>query len=99
MGRALDSLRASPPALERGAGATQPRKVRRRSWLIRRVLLTADVLGLLCAFLVTELLLADFSAGVDPRIVWLFLIFLLSLPSWVLAAKLYGLYDLSLIHI
>jgi len=93
VGRALDSLRASPPALERGAGATQPRKVRRRSWLIRRVLLTADVLGLLCAFLVTELLLTDFSAGVDPRIVWLFLIFLLSLPSWVLAAKLYGLYD------
>jgi exopolysaccharide biosynthesis polyprenyl glycosylphosphotransferase len=57
------------------------------------VLLVADVFGLLAAFLVTELTMADFSSGVDPRIVDLFFIFLLSLPFWVFAAKLYGLYD------
>lgn len=57
------------------------------------MLLAADVLGLLAAFLVTQLVLADFTRGVDPRIVDLFLIFLVSLPIWALAAKVYGLYD------
>jgi exopolysaccharide biosynthesis polyprenyl glycosylphosphotransferase len=60
---------------------------------MRRVLLAADVVGLVVAFVVTELVLADLSRGVDPRIVELFLIFLVSLPVWVVAAKLYGLYD------
>jgi exopolysaccharide biosynthesis polyprenyl glycosylphosphotransferase len=72
----------------RSAGAR-----RRRGWYMRRVLLTADVVGLVAAFVVTELVLADFSRGLDPRIVELFLIFLVSLPLWTLAAKLYGLYD------
>ncbi|MBM2823188.1 MAG: Sugar transferase [Thermoleophilia bacterium] len=57
------------------------------------MLLAADVLGLLAAFLVTQLVLADVTRGVDPRIVDLFLIFLVSLPVWALAAKVYGLYD------
>lgn len=66
---------------------------RRRGWVVRRVLLAADVVGLLAAFLVTQLVLEDFSRGVDPRIVDLFLIFLVSLPVWIVGAKLYGLYD------
>ena len=82
------------PALGRGQAAARARRPRRRrGWVVRRVLLTADVVGLLAAFLVTQLALADFSDGVDPRIVDLFLIFLVSLPGWVLAAKVYGLYD------
>ncbi len=94
MDRAVDTPVTTTPALERGRARSQTRRTRRRrGWVIRRVLLLADVVGLLAAFLVTQLVLADFSQGVDPRIVDLFLIFLVSLPVWVVAAKLYGLYD------
>jgi len=92
--RAVDTPVTTTPALERGRADSQTRRTRRRrGWVIRRVLLLADVVGLLAAFLVTQLVLGDFSQGVDPRIVDLFLIFLVSLPVWVVAAKLYGLYD------
>lgn len=60
---------------------------------MRRVLLAADIVGLLAAFLVTQLVLIDISSGLDARIVELFVLFVVSLPVWVVAAKLYGLYD------
>jgi exopolysaccharide biosynthesis polyprenyl glycosylphosphotransferase len=65
----------------------------RRGWLVRRMLLAADVVGLLAAFFVTELLflgntLVD-NVGIGVESV----IFVLALPAWILAAKLYGLYD------
>jgi exopolysaccharide biosynthesis polyprenyl glycosylphosphotransferase len=66
---------------------------RRRGWIVRRVLLAADAVGLLLAFLVTELVLTNYANGLDPRVVKLFVLFLASLPLWILAAKLYGLYD------
>ena len=92
--RAVDTPASKSPALARGRAAPFHRKSRRRrGWVIRRALLAADVVGLLAAFLVTQLALADLGEGVDPRIVDLFLIFLVSLPVWVVAAKLYGLYD------
>ena len=68
--------------------------VKRRGWLVRRMLLLADVLGLACAFLAAELI---FSRGpnpfdrIDPTTESLF--FLATLPGWVVVAKLYGLYD------
>ena len=94
MDRAVDNAVPSSPALERGRVAARPRRTRhRRGWVVRRVLLAADIVGLLLAFLVTQLALEDFSDGVDPRIVRLFLIFVVSLPVWIVAAKLYGLYD------
>ena len=71
---------------------SKPRR-HRRGWVIRRVLLVADVVGLIGAFVAAELILGNFSDGVDPRIITLFLFFLVSLPLWVLVAKLYGLYD------
>jgi exopolysaccharide biosynthesis polyprenyl glycosylphosphotransferase len=71
----------------------QTSRRRRRGWAMRRVLLAADVVGLLAAFVVTELALADFSQGLDPRIVVLFFLFVVSLPVWIVAAKVYGLYD------
>lgn len=57
------------------------------------MLLAADLAGLLAAFFVTELLfignqLVD-RVGVGEES----LIFILLLPAWVVAAKLYGLYD------
>jgi exopolysaccharide biosynthesis polyprenyl glycosylphosphotransferase len=57
------------------------------------MLLAADVMGLLAAFFATELIWFDRwpagSVGTWARTV----IFVLMLPVWVLAAKLYGLYD------
>ncbi|HXF97234.1 MAG TPA: sugar transferase [Gaiellaceae bacterium] len=62
-------------------------KRRSRGWLVHRLLLAADLLGLTLAFVVAE---------------WLFwypddwfevIAFVATLPVWVVAAKLYGLYD------
>ncbi|MBA2461388.1 MAG: sugar transferase, partial [Actinobacteria bacterium] len=71
----------------------RPRRPRGRGWLVRRVLLLADVAGLLAAFAVTQLVLADVSSGINRDVAKLFVFFLLSLPIWAIAAKLYGLYD------
>jgi exopolysaccharide biosynthesis polyprenyl glycosylphosphotransferase len=67
-----------------------PRVGKRRGWLVRRVLVLADVLGLSLAFVATESFLT--SGGVIGEQAEA-LVFLATLPAWVLAAKLYGLYD------
>lgn len=68
--------------------------LRRRGWLIRRALLTADMAGLLVAFVVAT---AIFGVGGSPtnRLgqAGEYVLFGLALPVWVLVAKLYGLYD------
>jgi len=80
--------------LDRGKVAARPRKDGRgRGWIVRRALLSADLVGLLFAFAATQLALQDFSHGVDPRIARLSLIFVVCLPVWIVVAKLYGLYD------
>src|SRR5207248_741863 len=66
--------------------------VRRRGWLVRRALLVADVVGLMLAFLVSALIARGRTAGNLPAEVE-FELFLLTLPVWVVAAKIYGLYD------
>jgi exopolysaccharide biosynthesis polyprenyl glycosylphosphotransferase len=59
---------------------------RRRGWLVRRLLLLSDVLGLALAFLVTQ----PFPA----LPFWAQLLVLAgSLPVWIVAAKIFGLYD------
>src|SRR5205823_3652247 len=68
--------------------------VRRRGWLVRRALLAADVLGLAFAFLIAQALFPPRGAvfgAVDARAE--FALFLLTLPLWVVMAKLYRLYD------
>ena len=62
--------------------------VRRRGWLVRRMLLLADILGLVAAFVVAEVVF-----GAESDIGMQTLVFGLSLPAWILLAKLYGLYD------
>jgi exopolysaccharide biosynthesis polyprenyl glycosylphosphotransferase len=68
--------------------------IRRRGWLIRRMLLAADLIGLCAAFVVAQLV---FPASHAPDHVSGSLEFLtfffLTLPLWILLAKLYGLYD------
>ena len=70
-------------------------RVRRhsRGWLVRRALLCADIAGLIAAFVVTQLLLGNVFSRVRPDVAELFAFFVVSLPAWVVAAKLYGLYD------
>ncbi|HEY4347318.1 MAG TPA: sugar transferase [Gaiellaceae bacterium] len=65
--------------------------VHSRGWVVRRLLLCADVAALLIAFFVAEVafkgqLAGRFDLGTET------LLFLLTLPGWVLIARMYGLY-------
>jgi exopolysaccharide biosynthesis polyprenyl glycosylphosphotransferase len=64
--------------------------IRGRGWLVRRMLLAADLLGLAGAFLAAQLALGS-AQGVALEAEYL--LFLATLPAWVVLAKLYGLYD------
>ena len=67
--------------------------VKRRGWLVRRMLLLADVVGLVGALLVAQWLApaVDSADAYSPgREI---LAFLLTIPAWVVITKLYGLYD------
>jgi exopolysaccharide biosynthesis polyprenyl glycosylphosphotransferase len=64
-----------------------------RGWLTRRLLLAADVLGLVAAFAITELI---HGAGGDPDEVSLareVALLVGGVPAWLVGAKLFGLYD------
>lgn len=64
----------------------------RRAWLIRRLLVTADLIALLASFVVARI--AFSPTAYDPVGAGLeVVVFLVTLPIWVFAAKLYGLYD------
>jgi exopolysaccharide biosynthesis polyprenyl glycosylphosphotransferase len=67
--------------------------VRRRGWLVRRMLLGADVAGLLTAFVVAQLLYGIRDEAGHVQLTSEGLLFLATIPVWILAAKLYGLYD------
>jgi exopolysaccharide biosynthesis polyprenyl glycosylphosphotransferase len=67
--------------------------VKRRGWLVRRMLLLADVVGLLTAFLFAEWVMNGRGASGEVDVRAEFLIFVLSLPAWIVVTKLYGLYD------
>jgi exopolysaccharide biosynthesis polyprenyl glycosylphosphotransferase len=64
----------------------------RRGWIVRRMLVAADVVGLATAFATSEAL---FRGGVVGAVgaVTETAIFVLLLPAWILVAKLSGLYD------
>jgi exopolysaccharide biosynthesis polyprenyl glycosylphosphotransferase len=65
---------------------------RRRGWLVRRVLLTADVLGLLTSFALSELVVENTSSG-RLNLPAETIAFAITLPGWVFIARLYGLYS------
>ena len=75
------------------AGSIRRSRPRHRGWIVRRALLIGDVVGLMTAFAATELLYRNsdppggIGVGAETAI------FLLTLPAWILAAQLYGLYD------
>jgi exopolysaccharide biosynthesis polyprenyl glycosylphosphotransferase len=67
-----------------------------RGWLVPRMLLLADVLGLVLAFLIAQLLYGrevSPNDGLSPG--WEFAVFFLTLPAWIVGAKLYELYDID----
>jgi exopolysaccharide biosynthesis polyprenyl glycosylphosphotransferase len=86
-----------PPArrrtLEIMTGRRRSGLVRRRGWLVRRALLAADVIGLVVAFFVTQWLFDPTSPVPGPGPAHQAFAFALTLPLWVVLAKLYGLYD------
>lgn len=67
--------------------------IRGRGWLMRRVLLGADVVGLAFAFALVEILIG--SGGSPDRIELRkeIVFFLATLPIWLVGAKVFGLYD------
>lgn len=89
LGAALDERALEILDRRRGAPAS-----RRRGWLVRRVLLLADVTGLLAAFVVAELLFGARGAPGDRAdLATELAIFLAALPVWIIGAKISGLYD------
>ena len=86
--------RSPPRAASQPAKVEHARRKHGRGWLVRRMLAGADILGLCVAFGVTELLFAsaaEQSFEVGP--VTEGLVFLVTLPLWILGAQIYGLYD------
>jgi exopolysaccharide biosynthesis polyprenyl glycosylphosphotransferase len=67
--------------------------VKRRGWLVRRMLLAADVLGLVSALLLAQTVapVVDSADAYSPRLE--IFAFLLTVPAWIVITKLYGLYD------
>jgi exopolysaccharide biosynthesis polyprenyl glycosylphosphotransferase len=66
---------------------------RRRGWLMRRMLLAADLLGLLLAFVVSDLAYGMYGGRSPWQAVLEHLVFAATLPAWIVLAKLEGLYD------
>ena len=73
--------------LERRRAGARPR---RRGWLVRRMLLLADVFGLVFAFLTAQWAVNPTTSVDTVREAALFL---LALPAWIIAAKLKRLYE------
>ena len=69
------------------------RAARRRGWLVRRMLVLADVVGLVLAFVTVELLFVPAVQHASAIRMKDFLLSIISLPLWIVIAKLYRLYD------
>jgi len=67
--------------------------LRRRGWVMRRLLLAADVVGLAAAFLGAALFWGSRGAVDHVTAQSEFALFFLTLPAWVLLAKFHGLYE------
>jgi exopolysaccharide biosynthesis polyprenyl glycosylphosphotransferase len=77
---------------EHALGALADSEPRGRGWLMRRLLLAADLGGLLLAFAVAQSLVPAGAADtVEGR--WEIALFVASLPFWVVLARVHGLYD------
>jgi len=66
--------------------------IRRRGWLVRRMLLLGDALGLALAFVLSYAVLTV-SGRLETDAVVPFAMFAATLPGWTVLAKIYGLYE------
>jgi lipopolysaccharide/colanic/teichoic acid biosynthesis glycosyltransferase len=66
--------------------------IRRRGWLVRRMLLLGDALGLALAFVLSYAVLTV-SGRLETAAVVPFAMFAATLPGWTVLAKIYGLYE------
>ena len=71
-------------------------KLHHRGWLVRRALLGADLAGLVLAYFLAKLIVSG-GPGDQPGLQ--FALLALMLPGWVVAAKLYGLYERDEEHV
>jgi exopolysaccharide biosynthesis polyprenyl glycosylphosphotransferase len=94
---ATDAERAaglSPRTQEILAGRSAAR-IRHRGWLVRKALMWSDLVGLVTAFVIAEALFQPPAGsglsrlGVDTEVV----LFALTLPMWIVVARMYGLYN------
>ncbi len=67
--------------------------VKRRGWLMRRMLLASDLAGLAASFVLAEWIYRAVTHAGRFDVVGESVFFAVSLPVWVVMAKLYGLYD------
>jgi exopolysaccharide biosynthesis polyprenyl glycosylphosphotransferase len=68
--------------------------MRRRGWLVRRALMCADLVGLSIAFVLSEAVYEGIASNANSLDTTAeYISFFAVLPLWVVAAKLYGLYD------
>jgi exopolysaccharide biosynthesis polyprenyl glycosylphosphotransferase len=68
-------------------------KTHRRGWIVRRALAAADVVGLVLAFVLAEMGFGGGEGAVSGVNVWVgFGGFLLTIPLWLVLARLLGLY-------
>ena len=64
-----------------------------RGWLMRRLLLAADVVGLTTAFLLALAVVPATAVTDNVEVWWEVALFLASLPFWVFLARVHSLYD------
>lgn len=95
----LASIDAGADDGRRFATPEEPTRLplRRRGWLVRRALVAADAIGLTLAFFVAQLMFSPSgrpAAAFDPvEPLSEVALFALTLPIWIVVARLYGLYD------
>jgi exopolysaccharide biosynthesis polyprenyl glycosylphosphotransferase len=85
---ATDPVGTPPPLLDESA-----RHGTARGWLMRRLLALADVTGLAVAFVVAMLVVDPQPSDVDEGEAWKLALFALTLPLWILLARVHGLYE------
>jgi exopolysaccharide biosynthesis polyprenyl glycosylphosphotransferase len=94
----VPSAEGATPARSDAAGpiswrAAIAHRATRRGWLVRRSLLLADVVGLIAAFTLVELAYRGNGIVGETGIALDAAIFAATIPAWIVAAKIYGLYD------
>ncbi len=80
------------PVLDVASRSSEARPIRRRGWMLRRLLFGADIVTIAAAFLIAELVfyepVASDSFGIGSEVG----LFALTLPLWAVVARAYGLY-------